>query len=189
MTNLIFQLPEHIKAHYKTWLDVVNEKVSATLSIKLTKRVRELLQAIQLHHALPKIPTAQPQPLADTVCLPPSTVPADSESESSTTNVMQLAWQLNHQLEVQPDNYTGQQVHSLHYCYQPERSDRVSTESGAGPSSSHGGLKRPASDTAENERTIKKSKRKCTYCSSAECKGRGGQRFCPRKVAGSDPVQ
>jgi len=40
---LLLQLPEHIKAHYKTWLDYINEKVSVTLSVDLTKRVHELL--------------------------------------------------------------------------------------------------------------------------------------------------
>ena len=55
---IAIQLPEHIKAHYKTWLDYVNEKASVTLSADLTKRVRDLL-SVQIG-ALDNIPTTRP---------------------------------------------------------------------------------------------------------------------------------
>ncbi|KAF8836745.1 hypothetical protein BDN67DRAFT_1005294 [Paxillus ammoniavirescens] len=130
--NIFYKLPEHIKAHYKTWLDHVNEKTSTTLSIDLTKRVRDLL-TVQIGTP-PTIPTAHPQTLADTVTMPmraPNQV-ADNPSEL------------------------------------------VSAATVLTPGKRRG-------NGNENEWNIKKSKRTCTYCSSMECRGRGGQRFCPKK--------
>ena len=153
---MLLQLPEHIKAHYKTWLDYINEKASVTLSVDLTKRVRELL-SIQIG-APNNIPTMRPQALADTISTP-TRVPNLPVGEVTE------GWQLN--LQVQAPASNGLQQHTLQYRF-TDHQLRTS-------------IKRTAADNIEDERNGKKSKRTCTYCHSMECKGRGGQKFCPQK--------
>jgi len=168
--DIFYKLPEHVKAHYKTWLDHVNEKASVSLSIDLTRRVRDLLAA----QGTPvTILTARPRPLADTVSTP-TREPNQLADEPP-------AWELNVQTQCVDSDGLESHQHTLqyHFADHPSRSEPGGPISAATMSTS---CKRPANDTAgDSERNMKKSKRTCTYCSSAECKGRGGQRFCPKK--------
>ena len=155
---IAIQLPEHIKAHYKTWLDYVNEKASVTLSADLTKRVRDLL-SVQIG-APDNIPTTRPQALADTISLS-TRVP--NMPVGDTTE----GWQLDLQVQAGPAS-DGLQQHTLQYRF-------------ADPSQSRMSISKRTASNIEDERNSKKSKRTCTYCHSTECKGRGGQKFCPQK--------
>ena len=103
-TVIAIQLPEHIKTHYKTWLDYVNEKASVTLSIDLTKRVRDLL-SVQIG-APDTIPTARPQVLADTI-LTPTRVPNLPVGEVTK------GWQL----DLQVQGSTGDGLRQLQYQF------------------------------------------------------------------------
>ena len=153
-TVIAIQLPEHIKTHYKTWLDYVNEKASVTLSIDLTKRVRNLL-SVQIG-APDNIPTARPQVLADTI-LTPTRVPNLPVGEVTE------GWQL----DLQVQGSTGDGLRQLQYQFTDHRL--------------HAPITKRAAESTEDERNSKKTKRTCTYCRSTECKGRGGQKFCPQK--------
>ena len=155
---IAIQLPEHIKAHYKTWLDYVNEKASITLSADLTKRVRDLL-SVQIG-APDNIPTTRPQALADTISM-------STRVPNVLVGDVTEGWRLDLQVQAGPASDELQQ-HTLQYRF-------------ADPSQSRTSISKRTADNIEDERNSKKSKRTCTYCHSTECKGRGGQKFCPQK--------
>ena len=89
-------------------------------------------------------------------------------------------WQLNVQTQRADSDGLESHQHTLQYHFMDNPS---CSEPGRPISGTMLTLcKRPANDMAnDSERNTKKSKRTCTYCSGAECKGRGGQRFCPKK--------
>lgn len=155
---IAIQLPEHIKAHYKTWLDYINEKVPVTLSTNLIKHVCDLL-SVQIG-APDNIPTTCPQALTDTISMSTQVL------NMPVGDVME-GWQLDLQVQAGPAS-DGLQQHTLQYQF-------------TDPSHSRTSISKRTADNIEDEWNSKKSKRTCTYCHSMECKGQGGQKFCPQK--------
>jgi hypothetical protein len=149
-----------MRTHYKAWLDYSNEKSSVTLSVDATKRIRALLTS-QVG-CPPKIPTALPQLLSETVSAPQNP-PEPTENP----------WQLQRLLA---DHRLAQSA--LQYSYGDRREEPRDLSAQQAAEVSRAG-KRPATDECDGGPPKKKNKaRTCTYCKSIECKGKWGMKFC-----------
>lgn len=138
------QLSEHIKAHYKTWLDHINKKASVLLSINLTKQVRDLLAA---QGSPATILTAHPQALANTISTP-TQAPNQAAGEPP-------AWQLDVQTQHTGSDGLESHQHTLQYHFTDHHSEPRPINAATTMLAS---CKHPTNDTATDERNIKKSK-------------------------------
>ncbi|KAG2103735.1 uncharacterized protein F5147DRAFT_775862 [Suillus discolor] len=169
-THIFYKLPEHIKTHYKTWLDYSNKKSSVTLSADATRRIRTLLE---FQVGSPQsVPTALPQQLADTINAP-----------TNPSQTSENPWQLEKLLA---DHRLAQSA--LQYSY-GDRRDEVQAMS-------HAASARRVPEASRSEKCAaptvgddghgpsrKKNKpRTCMHCKSTECKGRWAVKNCAVKM-------
>jgi hypothetical protein len=158
------QLPEHVKAYYKTWQDYQNEKVSVTLSNNAVSRIRHLLESSTGN--LPIISALIPQPLADTIKSP------SQHNEHAVTLTNSGKWQIENLLDTH-----RLACSSIGYRY--IQSNPSSTESTPSQSSSTAGSrKRKAEHLLDGDPThvgtlgTARKARRCMACENTQCPGR-----------------
>ncbi|TCD61520.1 hypothetical protein EIP91_008291 [Steccherinum ochraceum] len=159
--TIFYKLPEHLRAHWKSWMDIVNEKSSVSISQAAYDEMRTAL--------VPSMTNFNSIPAAHGVPLPKQVLPATASVERGEPVT---SWQIRGLLDKQSLAQTAvtldffEHPNSHRVPLQPSRAKKRSHAEGpgneAGPSSKEGGRK----------------ERACPKCQEIECEGRYNSRPC-----------
>ena len=170
------QIPEHLSAYYKTWLNYANEKNSVNLTISASKHIHSLLSASKTGFP-PSIETMLPQTLTETVG------PRSNHSPPSPS-----PWELQKTIA---DHQLLQSALQFRYGDQPDPTTIGTSERTSRKRAADGNPTGPDSDAHIQK---KKKARTCRHCRSSTCDGRWAVSKCTvlieasKKQAGSEQV-
>ncbi|KAH8068402.1 hypothetical protein BXZ70DRAFT_1069038 [Cristinia sonorae] len=182
--TIFYKLPEHLRAHWKGWMDIVNEKSSITISQAMYDEMKSALAPSMVN--VNSIPAIQPTATSKQVLAPgPSSSSPHGEVDEwhvrqllDRQSLVQTAINLDFAAVEHPNHY---RVH-----YPTGKGKRRTFEEGPGaqPTLSSVSSSSTAATSNSAPRIVKQHRqRKCPRCHRAECLGRFNSRPC-----GIDPV-